>query len=248
MQIKFIDKIVIVNGGSRGIGSEIVKSFCNLGARVYFTYRNSKNAAQKIIEEYGANTVSAHCIDNNNLDSISSFVTDVGKKHKCIDVLVNNAGIVKRSLIPILSSKDWDESFSVNLMAPMVFAKAAVRYMRKSDNPSIINISSVTADRASRGLAAYCSSKSALESLTRVMAMEFANFSIRVNTIAPGFIETDVAKNTSDEYKRKILDRTPLGRLGTTKEVSNTVLFLASSYASYITGSQIYVTGGRHLE
>lgn len=247
MSVEFKDKIVVVTGGSRGIGAEIVKAFASNGAIVHFTYQSNHDAA-RLVEESFPNQVKGHQVDGCHQEQVENFLKTVGKMHKKIDVLVNNAGLVIRSLLANLTLEDWDRSIQTNLRAPFLYCTKALRYLMKSDAPAIVNISSVTADRVSHGLGIYCASKAGLESISKVLALEYASYKIRVNTIAPGLIETDMSVMTPDEVKEKILKKTPLGRMGKTEEVTNAVLFLASQKASYITGSQVYVTGGRHLE
>lgn len=247
MILDFKDKIVIVTGGSRGIGAQMVRSFCENGAIVHFTYKSSIKEANEIVN-FCKTRIFAHKVDSCVPSEIEDFILKIGKEHTKIDVLVNNAGIVIRSLLASLTEKDWTTSINTNLRAPFLYCTKAIRYLRKSDYPSIINISSVTADRASVGLGIYCATKAGLEALNKVLALELASYGIRTNTIAPGFIETEMSKNTSEEFKAKILSRTPLGRMGKTEEIANVAMFLASPLASYVTGAQIYVTGGRHLE
>lgn len=247
MKITLDNKIVIVTGGARGIGASIVEAFAQKGALVHFTYKSNHEKALKLASKY-PEQVFAHCVNSCNEEEVDNFVKQIGRQYKRIDTLVNNAGIVVRSLVANITPSEWEDSVNTNLRAPFWYCTKALRYLMKSENPSIVNISSVTADRASVGLSIYCATKAGLEALSKVMTLEYAAYKIRVNTVAPGLIETDMGESTSDEFRSKILEKTPLKRPGKPEEVANAVLFLASPYASYITGSQVYVTGGRHLQ
>lgn len=243
MNIEFCNKIVIVTGGSRGIGAEIVKAFAKLGAKVFFTYKSS-NAKSKEIELINTQSIFASSVDSSNCDQIKQFITQVGQKYGRIDIIVNNAAIVVKSPLNNLTIENWDECMNVNLRAVFLYSTQALPYLKKSEFASVINISSVRSDRPRKDFGVYCSSKAGLEALTKVLMLEFAPFKIRVNCVVPGLIETeDIESVTSDEFKQKILD-IPFSRAGYPSEIANTVLFLASPFASYITGSQLYVSGG----
>ena len=247
--MKFLNKLVLVNGGSRGIGAAIVRGFHQEGAKVIFTYKQNKDCAEELIESLGGDRIAAFAVDNENPEAIASFMAQISQEHRILDVLVNNAGIVTRGLIAQLTMEQWQQCFAVNLQAPLAFAQGGLRMLMRAKGSAIINISSVTADCVSVGLGAYCASKRALESLTQTMALEFASYKIRVNSIAPGLIQTDVSQETDSKTKDKIInEKTPMRRMGTAEEVAQTALFLASDAASYTTGSKFFVTGGRHLQ
>lgn len=246
MNITFEDKIVIVTGGSRGIGRNIVKSFCEAGAKVHFTYLSNKEDAVCLEKELG-NTVKAHRVDGRQHSEVENFINDIGKKYGKIDILVNNAGIVPKTLLPNTSLDTWNNTISTNLTSIYSFCTTAFGYLYKSGAGVIINISSLASDRPSKGAGAYSATKGAIESLSRVLALEYAPFNIRINTVAPGLIETDVAKDVTEVFKKDLLSRTPLKRFGSTNDVSNAILFLASDKASFITGERLYVSGGRHI-
>ncbi len=243
MNIEFSKKIVIITGGSRGIGSEIVKSFAKLGAIVFFTYKSS-HANAKEIELFSPRSIFGSKVDSCDLNEIKDFIQTIGQKYGKIDILINNAAIVFKSPLKILKIEDWNISMDVNLRAAFLYSIEALPYLKQSDFASVINISSVRADRPREEFGVYCATKAALEALSKVLMLEFAPFKILVNTIAPGLIETDdTGSVNSEEFCQKILD-IPWGRAGFPSEVASAVLYLASPFASYITGSQLYVSGG----
>lgn len=243
--MSFKDKVVLVTGGSRGIGREIVRQFCNEGAKVYFTYLSNVSQASQLVEELGG-SVKAFRVDGRKHEEVKNFVEIIGEEQGVIDVLVNNAAVVPKSLLPNTSLEIWNDTLHANLTSIFSYCTLAVKYLFRNRGV-IINISSLAADRPGKGAGAYSATKGAIESLSRTMALEYASFGIRVNTVAPGLIETDVAEEVTEKFKNDLLSRTPLKRFGLPEDVSNAVLFLASNKANYITGTQLYVTGGRHI-
>jgi NAD(P)-dependent dehydrogenase (short-subunit alcohol dehydrogenase family) len=243
MNIEFSNKIVIITGGSRGIGSQIVKSFAKLGAKVFFTHKSSY-VRNNDIANIEKQSIFGFKVNNSDPLQIREFIKTIGEKYNQIDILINNAAIVVKSPLENLSIEDWDVSMNVNLRAAFLYSIEALPFLKKSEFPSITNISSIRADRPYKNLGIYCTTKAGLEALTRALMLEFAQFRIRVNSIAPGLIETDDIESVkSNEFQEKVLD-IPFSRAGYPLEVANVVLFLASPFASYVTGSQIYVSGG----
>lgn len=251
MNIDFSGKVVIITGGSRGIGRGLVTHFARAHATVYFTYLSNEDLAAAVVHEckehYDAEVTGVR-VDGRSGPDVESFMDTVWQAHKRIDVVVNNAAWIPRGLFLQMSGQDWSEGINANLNSVIAFCSSAIKYMIPAKSGSIINISSRSALHPGRGQAVYSATKGAVESLTKVLALEYGSYNIRVNTIAPGLIETDVAGTMQTELKKKIVERTPLGRIGTVDDVGSAVLFLASDYASYITGTQLLVTGGRHLD
>lgn len=244
MEISMKNKVVLITGGSRGIGAELVRSFCSLGAEVYFTFKSSQQAAQDVMKHTGA---IGEKVDGANEKEVEEFCNYIGKKHKVIDVLVNNAGSVPRALLVDTTVDIFKSTFFSNVGGVFNFSRSCLKYLLKSSSPSIINISSVASDRPSRGVGVYSCTKGAIESLSKVMALEFAPYKIRVNTVAPGLVKTQVSEGITEEARGKILEKTPLKRAGEVQDIAGAVIFLASDMAKFITGIQLYVTGGRHL-
>ncbi|WP_379134451.1 SDR family NAD(P)-dependent oxidoreductase [Paenibacillus sp. sgz500958] len=251
MNIDFSGKVVIITGGSRGIGRGLVHNFARANAIVYFTYLSNEDKAATVIEEckkqYGADVVGLK-VDGTSKEDVDNFVKMVWNTHKRMDVVVNNAAWIPRGLFLQMSEGNWIDGINANLNSVIYFCSSAIKFMILKKSGSIINISSRSALQPGRGQAVYSATKGAVESLTKVLALEYGPYNIRVNTLAPGLVETDVVDTMQSELKQKILDRTPLGRFGTADDISNAALFLASDYASYITGTQLLVTGGRHLD
>lgn len=246
MNISFQNKVVIVTGGSRGIGKQLVKDFSSSGAKVFFTYLNSKNESEILSKEIGEQ-IEGHRVDGRIPNEVNNFIEKIGTKLGKIDVLINNAGVVPVALLQETSVDTWDNTLNSNLNSVFNFCKSSLKHLYKSGSGVIVNVSSLTADRPGKGAAAYSASKGAIESLSRALAIEYAPFKIRVNSVLPGLIETDVADEVTNEFKQELIKRTPLKRIGTTEDVSNAVLFLASEKAQFITGTKLYITGGRHI-
>ena len=244
MEISMKNRVVLITGGSRGIGAELVRSFCSLGAKVYFTFKSNQQAAQEIMNSTGA---IGKKVDGANEKEVEEFCDNVGEKHKVIDVLVNNAGSVPRALLVDTTVDVFKSTFLANVGGVFNFSRSCLKYLLKSNYPSIINISSVASNRPSRGVGVYSCTKGAIESLSKVMALEFAPYKIRVNTVAPGLVRTQVSEGITEEAREKILEKTPLKRSGEVQDIAGAVIFLASDLARFITGIQLYVTGGRHL-
>lgn len=249
MTEEFRDQVVVITGGSRGIGRALVQNFVSKGAKVYFTYLSNDAAAEDTVGLcQGLHEPVANKVDIRESSLIHDFVRLVGTQQGKIDILINNAGVVPRSLLPQTTASMWNNALQTNLSSVHFFCLEAFPFLLRGDGKAIVNISSVAADRPSKGLGAYSATKGALEALTRVMALEYGSFNIRVNTVAPGLILTEVAKDILPEVRDKIISRTPLRRAGTVDDVCEAVSFLASHRASFITGTQLYVTGGKHLD
>lgn len=250
METNFSDKVVVITGGSRGIGKVLVRTFAEAKANVYFTYLSNKEKADQVVGEYTEkyNTVvKAFAVDGRSKQEVQSFMDTVLKENGKIDVLINSAGYIARGFFLNTTETVWKNTLDSNVSSVYNYCMSGLKPMILQKKGCIINISSVAADFPAKGQAAYSASKGAVESLSKALALEYGGYNIRINTIAPGLIETEVVKTISNKVKQEILKKTPLGRFGRAEDVSNAALFLASDNASYITGTQILVTGGRHL-
>lgn len=249
MEINLSDKVVIITGGSNGIGKALVRAFAREKCKVIFTYLNSEEKAKELEEEMRSQLlcVEGYRVDNRASDEISAFVKKVAEKYKRIDVLVNNAGFISRGLFLNTSNEVIEKTVETNTYGTVNFCKAVLKYMMLNKSGSIINMTSVSSLQPSVGQAAYSLSKAAIESLTKTMAIEYGKYNIRVNAIAPGLVDTDVVKSITEKRKKEIQKYTPLGKNASTDDISNAAIFLASEMASHITGIQLLVTGGRHL-
>jgi 3-oxoacyl-[acyl-carrier protein] reductase len=235
----FKDKVIIVTGGSRGIGKSIAEKFAAAGAVVYITYKHSVDASH-----FDALGILHRRCDVSDFNEVQSFVNDVTGKHGRIDVLVNNAGLTKDGLLMRMSEEDWNIVMDTNAKGVFNFSKAVCRQMMSQKKGKIINISSVVGITGNAGQANYVSSKAAVIGFTKAIARELASRNINVNCIAPGYIDTDMTSKLSDTIKQSILESVPLKRIGKGEDVANAVMFLASEEADYITGQVLCVDGG----
>ena len=244
-------KVAIVTGGARGIGLAVAKRYCAEGAKVVIADidEGAGRAAARSLEEAGCRFVAT---DVGRASDASKLVADTVAAFGGLDVLVNNAGIIHAADFLDLAEADFDRVLRVNLKGALLVGQAAARQMvlqAKAGRAggAIINMSSINAQLAIANQLPYCVSKGGLSQLTRVMALSLAPHRIRVNAIGPGSIMTAMMATiaTDREAKRRVLSRTPIGRMGTPEEVAGVAAFLASDDASYITGETVYVDGGR---
>ena len=240
------DKIVVVTGGSRGIGKAIVNSFLAQDAIVYFFYHQNKVAADELVQTAESNGKRAYAmqVDIRDKAVVDQAINQIYEQTQRLDVLVNNSGIVRDHLLMALSEEDIKAVIDTNILGVFNVSQAVVPFMVSQRAGKIINISSVSAEKGGRGQANYAASKGAINAFTKALAVELAARKITVNAVAPGVIETDISKEVRDLAGEEILSKILLKRYGQPEEVAHTVLFLASKYADYITGEIIHVNGG----
>lgn len=239
-------RIALVTGGSRGIGQAIAVELAAAGATVVFTYKSSLEGAretEKRIEEAGGTCRRIQC-DVADADAVDALVGGLLKDFGRLDILVNNAGITRDQLIMRMRPDDFDAVIATNLRGTWNLCRAASRPMLKAKGGRIISLSSVVATMGNPGQSNYAASKGGIEALTRSLARELGSRGITVNAVAPGFIETDMTAELAEDVQRAMIERIPLGKLGTVEHVARAVRFLASDDASYITGQVIHVNGG----
>lgn len=241
------DKVVLITGGSRGIGAEMVRVFAEHGAKVAFTYRNSANKANELVAELGESKVKAYQSDAADFDQAKQLVDQVVEDLGTIDVLVNNAGITKDNLILRMSEEEWDKVIETNLKSVFNLSKHASRVMMRKRDGVIINIGSVVGIFGNAGQTNYSASKAGIIGFSKSMAKELGSRNVRCNVVAPGFIETEMTEALTDEQRDQYLQVIPLKRLGKGREVADTCLFLSSSMGEYITGQVISVCGGMNM-
>ena len=242
----FKDKTVLVTGGSRGIGKAICVKFAELGANVVINYIRSSEAAnetEKQLIALGAEALVVQA-DISKFSESKDLVNKAIERFGKIDVLINNSGITKDNLMLRMSEEDFDQVIDVNLKGTWNMCKNLTRHFLKNKSGSIINISSVVGLTGNAGQANYVASKAGIIGLTKTLAKEFGSRNIRVNAVAPGFIETEMTEKLSDEIKDLYKKQIPLNRLGKTVDVANACVFLASEEAEYISGQVISVNGG----
>ena len=239
MNIDFTNKTVLVTGGTRGIGASIVRHFENLNAEVIATGAN-KDQLHKLINR----RVKYHYLDLKNEKSISDFIEYISQQKK-IDVLINNAGMNKIDPIEKIKDEDWHNIYNINLYGPFVLTREISKIMKKNKYGRIVNIASIFGVISREKRAAYSSTKSGLIGLTKATAHDLAKDNILVNSISPGFIDTELTKNILGEKSMKeISSSIPLKRLGDSDEIAKLVLFLTSDQNTYITGENIIIDGG----
>ncbi len=230
-------KKAIITGGSRGIGSAIIEKLLNENYEVWYLSRTENK------EITSPNVHYVHC-DMLERENLEQSLKDIVKKAGKIDLLINNAGITRDNLIMRMKNEAWDDVLNINLTSAFITSKVLSRTFLKQRSGSIINISSVVGVVGNAGQSNYSASKAGLIGLTKSLAKEFASRGVRVNCVAPGFIETSMSDKLSDEQKKTIVENIPLSRMGSATDVANVVSFLASDNASYITGQVICVDGG----
>tara|TARA_B110001469_G_scaffold17385_1_gene17644 strand:+ start:607 stop:1353 length:747 start_codon:yes stop_codon:yes gene_type:complete len=239
-------KTVIITGASRGIGRGIAKVFAKQGANIAFTYRSSDEKAKALEDELSAygRKVKGYKSDASNFESAQQLAVDVLEEFGSIDVLVNNAGVTKDGLLMRMSENDFDSVMNINMKSVFNMTKAVLRPMLKQRKGSIINMSSVVGVKGNAGQANYSASKAAINGFTKSTALELGSRNIRCNSIAPGFIETEMTDALVEEQIQEWRNAIPLKRGGTTEDVANSALFLASDMSAYVTGQVLHVCGG----
>ena len=235
----------MVTGGAAGIGLFTAKNFAKEGARIAICDVN-REAGETAAKALGPET-SFEKVDVADSASVSSWVEGVFEKYGQIDVLVNNAGITRDSLIMRMKEADWDAVISVNLKSVFNCIKSVSKIMVKQRSGRIINLASVVGVMGNPGQANYVASKAGMIGLTKTVAKELGARGITVNAVAPGFIETDMTAGLSEKAKEAMLSMIPLQRAGIPQDVADAITFLASDQAAYITGQVIHVTGGMYM-
>lgn len=240
------NKVALVTGATRGIGKGIALKFAEQGANVAFTYVSSEEKAlalEKELAAFGVKT-KGYKSDAGNFKAADDLVNAVVAEFGTIDVLVNNAGITRDTLLMRMSEQQWDEVINANLKSVFNLTKAIQRPMLKARSGSIINMSSVVGVKGNAGQANYAASKAGIIGFTKSVALELGSRNIRCNAIAPGFIETEMTGALDEKVVQQWRDNIPLKRGGSAEDVANLSLFLASEMSSYITGQCINVCGG----
>ncbi len=238
------DKIVIITGGTRGIGLETAKLFCENGAKVilFGSKKETVDKALKTLNEEGYNALGYYpnlC----SYQEVEEVINEIYNKYKKIDILINNAGISDSKKIEEVTSEDFANIMNINVNAMFNTIKAVVPFMKSNTNGVILNTSSMVSIYGQPSGIGYPTSKFAVNGITKSLARELAPFNIRVNAVAPGIIKTDMISSLPDNIIEPLIKSIPLGRIGKPKDIANAFLFLASDMASYITGVILQVDG-----
>ena len=240
------EKVVLVTGGSRGIGKEVALRFAKEGYNVVTNYVSDKTDKEKLKKEFEENGIKALVLkaDVTKKEDVENLVSKAISEFGKIDVLVNNAGITRDNLLIRMPEEDFDKVLETNLKGTFLVTKAVTKYMMKKRYGSIINLSSVVGVAGNAGQSNYSASKAGIIGFTKSIAKELASRNIRANAVAPGFIETDMTDVLKEEVKENIHNQIPLKRMGKAKEVAELIYFLGSENSSYITGQVINIDGG----
>jgi len=239
-------QVALVTGASRGIGAAIAKSLASAGATVVGT-ATSENGAVVItttLDSGGRGAV----LDIASEESVNALVSDLQANEGSPTIVVNNAGITKDNLLLRMKSEEWDSVLSTNLSGVFRVCKATLRGMMKAKRGRIINIASVIGLMGNAGQANYAAAKAGIIGFSKSLAREVGSRNITVNVVAPGFIDTDMTRVLADEQRAAMLGQVPLGRLGEAQDIANSVVFLASDAAAYITGETLHVNGGMLMD
>lgn len=244
------NKKVIITGAARGIGYEIAREYLKAGAQVALcctSEEGAKNTKENLLKEFPEAKIYAQKADVSNEAQVQAFVDAVLKEFDGVDILVNNAGITRDTLAVRMSEQDWDAVLDVNLKGTFLMSKAVLKVMMKAKSGSIVNMSSVVGQSGNAAQANYSASKAGIIGLTKALAKEFASRNIRVNAVAPGFVQTDMTDKLPQQVKEQALALIPLKRFATTSDIAKAVMFLSSDEGGYITGQILAVNGGLYI-
>ncbi len=240
-------KLVLVTGASRGIGQAIALTLGNAGATVIGT-ATSEKGAEAISKKFTEHKITGqgmilNVTDDNN---IAELMKNINEQYGAVDILINNAGITRDNILMRMKQEEWDEIIDTNLASVFKMSKAVLRGMMKKRAGRIISITSVVGAMGNSGQTNYAAAKAGIMGFTKSLAREVGSRGITVNTVAPGFIQTDMTDALPDEQKKALASQIPMTRLGTVDEIAQTVLFLAGEGGSYITAQTIHVNGGMY--
>ena len=238
-------KVALVTGASRGIGRAIAETLVEAGAKVIGTATSERGAAA--IQDYLGDSGFGMVLNVTDSESVVNLFTQIKEKAGDIDILVNNAGITRDNLLMRMKDDEWGDIIDTNLNSLFRLSKPVLRAMMKKRAGRIINIGSVVGTMGNPGQSNYCAAKAGLIGFTKSLAKEVGSRQITVNAIAPGFIQTDMTDELTEEQQKAIMSQVPMERLGQAQEIANAVLFLASDSAAYITGETLHVNGGMYM-
>ncbi len=242
-------KVALVTGGSRGIGRAVSLALAKQGAYVAINYAGNESAAAEALTQVREQGCDGEIVkfDVASQSAFEEAIDDLVKRKGRLDVLVSNAGIAMDQLLLRIKPEELERTFATNVGGALWGAKAAIRHMMRKRTGRIVFLSSVVAESGNPGQAVYSASKAALLGLTKTLAREYASRGVTVNAVAPGFIATDMTAGLPEDVKKKIVEQTPLARIGSPDEVAAAVVYLASDEAGYVTGQVLRVNGGMYV-
>jgi len=246
MNIDLSGEVALVTGASRGIGAAIADRLAASGARVIGTATSSAGA-EAISARLQAHGGAGRVLEVTDSAAVDALIDAIGKEFGAISILVNNAGIARDGLLMRMKDEDWDAVINTNLSSIYRTSKAVMRGMMKARKGRIISIASVIGVMGNAGQSSYAAAKAGIIGFSKSLAKEIGSRGITVNVVAPGFVETDMTRGLSDEYRKQMQDATALGRFGSADDIAHAVLFLASPMGAYITGETVHVNGGMHM-
>lgn len=238
MRIELKDKVVLITGGSRGIGKTACKVFLDAGARVVTLCRRRPEELIRNVDYY--------YVDITDNEMVPKTIGTINRIHGSIDILINNAGIIKDKSFFKMDSEVWDSVINTNLNGTFNVTKAVLPYMKEKGFGRVINTSSIVGSMGAFGQTNYATTKAGVVGFTKSLSKEVGKYNITVNAVAPGYIRTEMTETIPQQYIDNIVSQTPVGRLGTTEEVAQAYLYLASDAASFITGTTLHINGGMY--
>ncbi|MEH7400886.1 MULTISPECIES: 3-oxoacyl-ACP reductase [Bacillaceae] len=243
-----VNRVAIVTGGAKGIGKGIAFALAEKGAKVVINYNNSEAHAKAVVDELFENGYEALAVQANvaELDQAKALIDRTVEHFGRLDIIVNNAGITRDRSFKKLSAEDWHEVIDVNLSSVYNTCNSALPYLLESDNARVVNISSVIGQAGGFGQTNYSAAKAGMIGFTKSLALELAKTNVTVNSVCPGFIETDMVNEIPENVKEQIKSRIPKRRFGTVEEIAKAVIYLCEG-GEYITGQQINVNGGLYV-
>jgi 3-oxoacyl-[acyl-carrier protein] reductase len=247
---KLSNKVVVVTGASKGIGAGIAKRVAAEGAKVVVNYASGREDAERVVADIVAKGGTAFAVQSNvtQAEDIKRLFTETKRAYDKLDVLVNNAGVFAFAPLGEITEAEFTRQFQINVLGPLLVTQEALPYFG-SEGGSVINVSSIVSELAPPGSSVYSGTKGALDAITRVLAKELSARKIRVNTIAPGAVETEgthAAGMVGSDFINEVIKKTPLGRLGQPDDIARVALFLASEDSGWLTGERLVVSGGFH--
>jgi 3-oxoacyl-[acyl-carrier protein] reductase len=245
-----MSRVVVITGGSKGIGRSVAYKFAEEKARIIIMHYDPDESASeetlKVLSQKGVEAES-HKVDVSSFEAVVESFNDVLSRFEKIDVLVNNAGITKDTLLMRMSEADWDAVINVNLKSVFNCTQAIIRSMIKKRSGKIVNIASVVGQIGNAGQANYSASKAGIMGFTKTVAREVAARGVNVNAVAPGFIDTEMTEVLPEKVKESFIQQIPMGKLGKPEDVADAVYWLCAEGSAYITGQVIHVSGGMYM-